>query len=138
MVSYDAEYNYVSGQISLKNEKMESHFKFFIKSLSAIIGGSVWLRLQDSYSSLDTSKLVILSDVVVVGLAFFTCVGIAENFRSWFEYRQAQCRIAGADNSGAPRIPQPRVFRSAVLETAMALLVTTAAALYCAYNPFSL
>jgi len=138
MITPDKEYEFVSSQVRYHNEKIIEAFNLFIKLFSAVIGGSIWLRLQPGFDAAQGATYARMSNVLVTFLAAIACLMVAENLKSWHGYRWAQARLGGLDDKGEFRIPPPRTVRASVSEGAMMLTMVAAALLYWLFNPFNL
>jgi hypothetical protein len=133
MVSDDKQYEFVSEQIRFHVNKIYDSFKLFIQLFSAIVGGSVWLGLQDN-----SPRFVVVSDVLVGLIAVVCLVTVFENNQAWRGYRKAQSRLGGKDESGQDKIKGPSIWVSSLIEMVMALAIIVAVGLFCRYNPFTI
>jgi hypothetical protein len=138
VITPDKEYEFVSSQVRYHNEKIIEAFNLFIKLFSAIVGGSIWLRLQPGFDAAQALAFARMSSLLVVFLTAIAGLMVAENLKSWHGYRWAQARLGGVDEKGHFRIPPPRTFRASVCEGAMMLTMVAAAILYWLFNPFTL
>jgi hypothetical protein len=112
------------------NDKVIESFVFYVQTLALIIGGSIWLAIQNVKQD-HIQAFRYLSDGTVWLLTFITLARISENVRSWNGYRTAQ-------NQVLPSVPLPKTVRASITEGAMMLGVLAAAILFSAYNPFGL
>src|SRR5258708_1235649 len=99
IVPVEKEYEYVSAQVRFHMDKIFDAFKMFIQVFSAIVGGAIWLSLQEAIRP-RTHMYVVLSDWLVILLAVVSCAIVAENWRAWRSNRHAQSRLGGKDESG--------------------------------------
>jgi hypothetical protein len=136
MVSDDKQYEFVSSQVQVYNQRIADAFKLFIQLFSAIVGGSVWLSIQ-SHIATRSARYERLSDILAVLVAVFCTISVLENLRAWRGYRSAQSRLGGIDEAGKPRIPGPRGFQSSLEEGTMIATMFSAAGLFCYFNPFA-
>jgi TRAP-type C4-dicarboxylate transport system permease small subunit len=136
MVSDDKQYEFVSSQVQVYNQRIADAFKLFIQLFSAIVGGSVWLSIQ-SHINTKSVRFERLSDILVILVAVFCTISILENLRAWRGYREAQSRLGGTDEAGQPRIPGPKDFRNSKEEGTMMATMFLSAGLFCYFNPFA-
>jgi hypothetical protein len=137
-VSIDKEYEFVSSQVQEYNRRIADAFKLFVQLFSLIVGGSVWLSIQNQNTLSKSGGYARLSDILVVLVAVYCAFSIWENLRAWRGYRFAQSRLGGLDEKGNPRIPPPQTFKAASEEAGMMITILIAAVLFCFFNPFAI
>jgi hypothetical protein len=136
-VSVEKEFDNVAKQLSECNARIMDSFKLYIQVVSAIIGGSIYLSLQQ-HDKLKNAQYAALSDCLVALVTLVAIVMIYENLREWHGYRKAQSRLSGVDDNGAPYIPGPRGFQASRVESALMLAMVATALLFWWFNPFLL
>jgi hypothetical protein len=129
MVSEDREFEDVTSQIIKHIERSVDAFKLFLQLFSVIVGGAIWLSIQQNVHNPKTYAF--LSDVVVGLVTFITGLMIYENYRGWRGFRNAQSERL------TPHVPRP-TWRAQCIGWVMTLLMVAASALFCWYNPFTL
>lgn len=130
-VSPDKDFEVVSGRVEYFHRKISESFDFWIRTFSAIVGGSIFLAIDPHFPRNRVGNYVILSNSIVALMGVVTMVLIAENLRAWRGYRWAQRRLK-------PTVPPPRPIIQCGAELAMFGCVGVSPGLFCYFNPFQL
>lgn len=131
-VSKDEEYKYVTSQIIKHIERSVDAFKLFAQLLSAIVGGSVWLRLQIRGADVHLlPTLGCLADILVFLIALICGVMIWDNYRAWYGFRTAQSDLV-------PHVKMPNKKKSETSKWTMIACMLLAFVLFSWFNPFTL
>jgi len=97
-------YKIVSGRIDLHHQKIVDAFNLYVKLISALAAGIVWLRLSDKWA-------VVWSDLrrFAIGILLLVALSTASliffNLRAWWGYRAAESQLTGGD-APAPQFPR--------------------------------
>jgi len=118
----------LSNAIRDKSAAMYDGSKLFIQMFSAVVGGSVLLRLQNPKDI--PPAFVWLSNCLVVLVATTSAWIIVDHYRSWRGYRRAQSKVAGA----VPGPPTSSAWTLAVMLFVMAIALFG----FIEFNTFSL
>jgi hypothetical protein len=117
MLSVDKHCEMLTDQIRDRNKHIMNAFKLYVQMFSAIVGGSVALRLQSAGKvPVSFSWLV---DALALLVFLITAVIISDNVRGWHEYRQRLSEIAGRDRNHNPIVPLPTLWKSKRVEVGM-------------------
>ena len=112
---------------------MADWFKLFVQIYSAIVAGSLVLRLQPENKV--SAELIILSDLLVVLVAVATAGMMFDSWRAWRGHREKLTEVAGADATGLPIIDPPDLRRSKRTLEIMVLGMVVAVAGFVFFNP---
>lgn len=116
-VTLEERYRFVTSQLSYFNEKIIEAFNLFIKLLTAIAGGVIWLRLQTDWGTVWIQiRGIVVALIVLVGLS--SVLLIIFNLSSWWGFRKAESFLLKG------KIPPPVFPKSARQELLMMLVVT--------------
>lgn len=129
MISDETRYNFVTGQLNYHNDKIIDAFNLFLKLISAIIGGSVWVITQH----LEQAKVLLISKIVpwlILVISVSSIMLILINLRSWWGYRKTMSSLVGAEKVSPPQFP-----RSCSSEIVMILTIFISALLLIIYLP---
>jgi hypothetical protein len=127
----EKQYEFVTSRVAELATATHSGLKIFLPNYSAIVGGSIGLRLQ--IKATVPSAYIYLSDALV-GLLTLICVIIVyDNLRAWTGYRELLSRLTADTRFPAPK---PVQWPSAIIEYSMCGVMVAALALYVIYNPF--
>ncbi len=130
MIEDKQQYDFFTDQITRKGVATYDAFKLFLQMFSAIVGGSIWLRLQiDGEAPLSYEYL---SDALVVLLALVGVVLVIDNARSWWRYRVRLVEIVG---DSAHRVPPPK-WDSVIAQFLMSVAMIAVTVMFVAFNPF--
>jgi hypothetical protein len=116
LISEVERYKFVVSQVEYLNEKIIETFSLYVKLLTGVIGGAVWLRLQRTGDDLWFRSrplvvvLVVLIDVMASALIIF-------NLHAWWGFRKAESDLTGGQ-AVMPRFP-----RSCRQEISMLLVI---------------
>lgn len=115
-VSLEERYRFVTSQLSYFNEKIIEAFNLFIKLLTAIAGGVIWLRLQTDWGTVWTQiRGIVVALVILVG--FSSVLLVIFNLSSWWGFRKAESFLLKG------KIPLPVFPKSARQELLMMLVI---------------
>ncbi|MFL6521536.1 MAG: hypothetical protein ACJ8NS_15055 [Chthoniobacterales bacterium] len=115
-VSLEERYKFVTSQLVYCNEKILQSFTFFLKLISTLAGGVIWLRLQPN-SAVIWSQIRSLA-AWLLGLAGVGAILMIYRYvRTWWGFRKAESHLtAGA-------VPRPRFPHSCQMELYMMLVI---------------
>jgi hypothetical protein len=130
-VSLDKDFEVVSGRVEYFHRKISESFDFWIRTFSAIVGGSILLGIDPHFPHERVGNYVILSNSIVGLMGLVTMALIAENLRAWRGYRWAQTQLKSS-------VPPPRHLSQCGAEWAMFGCVGVSTALFCYFNLFQL
>lgn len=136
MISDDKQYEFLTSQVQVLNERSVEAFKMFLQTFAAIVGGSIWLSLQPAISHSARSRFTTLSNAAVILLSVVIVVAVVDNVRAWRGYRFAMSRLGGKDESGVDRIKPPGTLSTAITEGMMLAGIVAVCTIFCAANPF--
>ena len=122
----------LSANVRHRDEAMVGGFKLFIQLYSAIVGGSLVLRLQSKEAI--PPSIVGLSDWLAVLVAVAAMALVIDSFRSRKEHRWRLSEVAGRDETGNLIIPKPHRLKSSVTFAVMVALITAAPFLFYWFN----
>jgi hypothetical protein len=115
-VTLEERYRFVTSQLSYFNEKIIEAFNLFIKLLTAIVGGVIWLRLQTDLGTVWIQiRGIVIGLVMLVGLSSILLVIF--NLSSWWGFRKAESFLLNG------KIPPPVFPKSARQELLMMLVI---------------
>jgi hypothetical protein len=134
MVSDEKQYEFVTSQIAAQIERIVAGFKLFIQLFSAVVGGTVWLKLQIKEPI--PAGYIWLSDALVSLITVTTFLMVLMNLLSWFGYRRAQCDLVGKNKVGSYIVPLPK-WKSSLTELAMMFTMVAAMILFWCFNPLA-
>jgi hypothetical protein len=116
-----------------RNDHIVDGFKLFVQMFTALVGGSVAIRLQ--YGAKLPQSLALLGDTLA-GLIFVaTIVLIVDNVRARYGLRNKLSAVAGMDGRGNHIIPLPRPWWTARAEIVMVSVVSVAVIVFWTFNP---
>jgi hypothetical protein len=135
ILSVEAEYKFVSDITKYKSDLIHNTFDRFLKIFTAIVGGSIWLSLQKNVTSTN-NDYYFLADTAAALLSIFSALIIADDFRSWFGYRERSSALGGESN-GRLRIKRPTIWPAFIVPSLMITAITTSSVLFAIYNPLA-
>ena len=119
-VTLEERYRFVTSQLSYFNEKIIEAFNLFIKLLTAITGGVIWLRLQTDWGTVWIQiRGIVVALIMLVG--FSSILLVIFNLSSWWGFRKAESFLLKG------KIPPPVFPKSARQELLMMLVITISA-----------
>jgi len=129
MIGDEKQYEFLTNQLNYHNDKIIEGFNQFIKLISAIIAGSIWIITQqlEQETKLLISK-IIPSLILIISVSSIFLILI--NLRSWWGYRKAISSLIGAE-----RVPPPKFPRSCSSELVMILVIIISTLLLFVYLP---
>jgi fumarate reductase subunit C len=131
MISDEKQYEFITRQIGDLARATHDGLKLFLPMFSAIVGGSIWLRLQ----SKEKAPYEYLTDALVIMLTV-VCIAITlTNLKAWWGYRRKLSEITAKTKYPAPK---PVLFPSALIEMIMCLAMLATCAIFVFFNPFKL
>ena len=117
---------------------MRDGFKLFVQLFSAIVGGSIALRLS---ASVGQPKLLTNVAPLAVGLVVFVGLAsaglIADRFRSFLRQRWRLTELAGKDSNDADVVPLPD-YQSWITIIIMEIVIAGSVLAFWYYNPLRL
>ena len=115
-VSKEERYKFVTSQCVYCNEKIIQSFTLFLKLVSTLAGGVIWLRLQPNWADV-WSKVESLAVWLLILLGIGTVLMIYRYVVAWWGFRKAESALtAGA-------VPEPRFPRSCIVELFLMVIV---------------
>ena len=119
-------------------DAMRDGFKLFVQLFSAIVGGSIALRLS---ASVGQPKLLTNVAPLAVGLVVFVGLAsaglIADSFRSFLRQRWRLTELAGKDSNDADVVPLPD-YQSWITIIIMEIVIAGSVLAFWYYNPLRL
>lgn len=132
MISADKHFEFIASRVNQTSNDTEAGVKLFIPLYSAILAGSIWLRLQlkgvvvpPSYEYL-SNGLVVLLTLVCIYIEYDNC-------RAWWGYRAELAKMTAGTEFPAP---EPKL-SSCVIEGVLCFAMAAACILFWIFNPFS-
>ena len=122
----DKEHDFVRARIVQFGQRTYGWFKTFIQTYSAIVGGSVWLRLK--FKEPAPIEYAHLSSALVFLLFLISLVIIIDSHISWCGYRDRLYVLE-------PKVG-PRKFKSLITPTLMLFVMAVATVGFVCFNPF--
>jgi uncharacterized protein (DUF58 family) len=132
MVTDDKQYEFITSRITDLSNATEDGLKLFVPMFSAILGGSIWLRLQiqgaapPSYQFLSNWLMVLLTAVCIFLVLY--------NLWAWWGYRNQLVKITRSLRHPAP----PPRWASAIIEAVLCAAMAIACGIFIAFNPFGI
>ncbi len=115
-VTLEERYRFVTSQLSYFNEKIIEAFNLFIKLLTAIAGGVLWLRLQNDWGTVWIQiRGIVVALIMLVG--FSSILLVIFNLSSWWGFRKAESFLLKG------KIPPPVFPKSARQELLMMFVI---------------
>jgi hypothetical protein len=108
-------YAFVTSQLEYFNEKIIEVFSLYIKLLTAIVGGLIWLQTQPNFETI-WARAKSLAVLIVAVIASASIVLILFNVDSWFGFRRAEAKLNR-------KAPTPRRWLSIRQELAMIAVI---------------
>jgi hypothetical protein len=130
MVSEDKQYEFITNRVSDLSNATEDGLKLFVPMYSAILGGSIWLRLQLKDAVPPSYKY--LSDALILLLTFVCIYIVLDNLRAWWWYRQKLAEITSGSKYPAT---QPH-WSAAIIEVVLCAAMFAAGIAFVLFNPF--
>lgn len=117
-ITIEERYRFVTSQLSYFNEKIIEAFNLYIKLITAIAGGVIWLRLQVDWGAVWIQiRGIVVALTILVGFA--SVLLVIFNLSSWWGFRKAESLLLKG------KIPLPVFPRSARQELLMMLVIAT-------------
>ncbi len=115
MIGLERRYEFVTAQQRYYNEKIIEAFLLFVKLATAIVGGVVWLNIQELPQA--DQKLYNTSALwLFVAVATATLMMVWVNLDAWWGYREAEIDLS-------PEAPKLKPFLSCRIEILMSLII---------------
>ena len=119
-VTIEERYRFVTSQLTYFNEKIIEAFNLYIKLITAIAGGLIWLRLQVDWVTVWVQiRGIVVALILLVGFASILLVTF--NLTSWWGFRKAESFLLKG------KIPSPVFPKSARQELLMMILIAISA-----------
>lgn len=131
MISDEKQHEFITRQIGDLARATHDGLKLFLPMFSAIVGGSIWLRLQ----SAGKAPYEYLTDTLVLLLTAVCVAMTVTNLKAWWGYRNKLSEITAKTKFPAPK---PVLFPSALIEMIMCVAMVATCALFVIFNPFKL
>ena len=130
MISDEKQYEFVTRQLNYHNDKIIDSFNQFVRLISAIIAGSIWVLTQQLNQ--DTHSLIgsILPWLILI-ISISSILLILINLRSWWNYKKTISLFVGSE-----RVPKPKFPRSCSSEFVMILVIIITNLLFLLFFPF--
>ena len=132
MLTVDKHCEFLTAHIRDKSQNMYDGFKLFVQLFSALVAGAVFLMLNDSGGL--ASRFASLAEAVALLILVATGVIIAENARSWHEFRRRLSEVAGRNRKRELLIPLPKQNATTVQYVMFAVMVVATVAFWL-FNP---
>ena len=129
MISDEKQYEFITGQLNYHNDKIIDAFSQFVKLVSAIIAGGVWMITQQ----LDAGTKTLIGKVamwLILLVSISSTLLILINLRVWWGYRKTVSKLVGTERAPLPRFP-----RSSSSELVMILVIIVTTCLLFLYLP---
>jgi hypothetical protein len=133
MLTPEKHCEFLSANVRDRAEAMRDGFKLYVQLYSAIVGGSLVLRLQ--YGGQIPSSIVSLSNWLATLVAAATLALVIDAFRAWKGQRTRLSEVAARDESGKLVIPEPNLWTSGITFAVMVLAIIAGPILFCIFNP---
>jgi hypothetical protein len=131
-VSIDEQFKFVSAHVASLAGATEDGVRLFIPMFAAILGGSVWLRLQSRIPI--PHSYVILSDLLVWLLGALCILMTVYNLWAWVGYRKVLSEMTA--DTDYP-VQQPH-WSSALIEMVIVAAIYAACAIFVFNNPLEI
>jgi hypothetical protein len=132
MISDEKQYDFITSRITDLANATHDSLKLFIPMFSAILGGSIWLRLQIKGEVAATYQT--LSDALVLLLTGMCVLIVLYNLWAWWGYRNLLVQIT----HDSPHPALPPHWTSAGIEAVLCLAMAIACGIFIAFNPFGI
>ena len=133
MLTRDTHCELLVDQIRDKISHILEGFKLYAQLFSAIVAGSVTLKLQ--YAGQNVSQYARLADALVTLVGVVSAVIIIDNIRSWKLLRDRLSELAGIDEEGKLVVPPPRIMTSIKAQGLMLIIILITTAGFWCFNP---
>jgi hypothetical protein len=130
MVSEDKQFEFITKRVSELSNATEDGLKLFVPMYSAILGGSIWLRLQLKDAVPPSYRY--LSDALILLLTFVCTFIVLDNLRAWWGFRTDLVVITR--DSKLPT-PMPH-WSAAIIELVLCTAMIGAGIAFVWFNPF--
>jgi hypothetical protein len=118
-------------------DAMRGGFKMFVQLFSAIVGGSIALRLAGSDQAKLLAAVAPLADGLVVFVGAVSVLLIADSFRSFWGHRKKLTEVAGKNPNRKDVVPAP-TFLSGISVTIMGIVIVVCIVAFIRWNPLRL
>jgi hypothetical protein len=133
MLSVDKHCEMLTNHICDRHNLIMEGFKLYVQMFSAIVGGTVALRLQ--FGDEIPRAFATLADALAVLIFVASALITLENLRGWYGYRETLTKVAGTDEAGAPIVPAPHLLKAGRVATGMIVAMAVAWIAFYAFNP---
>jgi len=131
MLSVEKHCEMLSANVRDRISAISDGFKLFVQLFSALVGGAVVLRLQQSEGI--PASFVTLSNLLAILITVAGMIMVGDAFRSCYGHRTRLSELAGKDEAGNNIIRLPRGWLSSAWFLLLAMPISCALFLY--YNP---
>ena len=131
MIDPELRYGFITSQLTYSNEKIVEAFNRFIQLFAAIVGGSIWLRIQPTAKGIRLGDYAPISDVLVLVVTSVSAAIVVNETLAWWGYRVAECSLVGR------QLAQPHWWKSCWAEYLMLLSMAAACGAFWTFNPFA-
>jgi len=119
-VTVEERYRFVTSQLTYFNEKIIEAFNLYVKLITVIAGGVIWLRLQlDWVTVWKQIRSIVVALILLVG--FSSILLVTFNLTSWWGFRKAESYLLNG------KVPPPVFPKSARQELLLMLVIATSA-----------
>lgn len=129
-------YAQVWAQLVFHQTGTRTSFNSFVQLATAVIGGSIWLSLQDGLQTSSARQFGTLTNILMVAIALLACVQIGTHMRAWWKMRGFVVDLH--DHHALPLAGSKPHWRSQIFDYAMLSAVALVAIGFCFFNPFDI
>ena len=134
-ISTDKDCELLTARLQAQETFIYGGFKLFVQMFSALVGGSVAVRLQ--YKGQVPTAFVHLSNWLAFLIVGASVIIILDAYRSWYGYRKTLSSVAGT-KSGKAIIKKPDLSTASTTPCIMVLVMVAAFLGYVLFNPLSI
>jgi hypothetical protein len=131
MVSEEKHFEFAVSVVAERHQATRNAFKLFLQLFSVIIGGSIWLTMQPTFSASAKGKFIFVSDTLVLLVIIVTGAMVLEDLRGWWNYREVLAKFSYENHP----ISRPKL-RAVLIEAIMLLCMGVAGIIFIVFNPF--
>ncbi len=131
MISEEKQYEYLGRVLTDRLNRIFDSFKLFLQLFSTIVGGSIWLSMQN-VSPNARHRYIVASDTLILLVILVTGVMVFEAQRGWWGYRKTLSEFDGGNHP----IPPPKWTRRWT-EIVMLLGMVASGVVFALFNPFA-
>ncbi|MES2834624.1 MAG: hypothetical protein V4707_07965 [Pseudomonadota bacterium] len=132
------ELEYICSQIKECSSRLDRAYEIFIQLCVAIVGGSIWLSIQDGIEQQQALWFSWLSTLAMFGLASLSTAMMLGQLFAWRRFRVTLSDLRGRNEDGSHRVALPPRFPLGLHHMAMIVSVWAIAVGFALFNPFFL